>query len=413
MNSTRDNAARETYGPPMWPPLKKLGAVLDRWQREYPEAVKVSAPGESVQGRPVWAVRLTDPTVDDENKEHVLITALHSGVERSATMTIFHLMEWLLSGEPLTREILRRQARVCMPVPNPDGYLEEKHDGCLLKDWTLEGPKEPDKLPEAAAVQKIMDEYQPELYADIHGISMDFERYIMAETSCWSYFPGGGPCYHREIIRLMDEAALAEGYPSDLQESDSEHLFLGTWTGRPIHAPTYCYNLYHTILVPSEVAWERSGLLRHRRLLQIGNETWPSEYYPGYPTRVIMRKYHVVTAYGQTAAARRRSRVELWSKQGQITHGMNDPIVEGKILYVCATSPNATEKWLGDPTFEALAPKLAQHPRMNSGPIARFMEGWPRGDNCPEAFVALRKGGVKGRDEVRLEEATPIEHGLS
>ena len=60
MNSTRDNAAREICFSPMWPPLEKLGALLDRWQREHPETVQVSAPGESVQGRPVWAVRLTD-----------------------------------------------------------------------------------------------------------------------------------------------------------------------------------------------------------------------------------------------------------------------------------------------------------------------------------------------------------------
>ena len=56
------------------------------------------------------------------------------------------------------------------------------------------------------------------------------------------------------------------------------------WLGRPnVYAAIYCYHHYHTLVSASEVGWERSGLLRHRRLLEIGNETWPGEYYRGYP----------------------------------------------------------------------------------------------------------------------------------
>jgi len=398
------------------PPFERIQALLQKWAADHPDIVQLETAGKSVQGRPVYAARLTDPASDNEDKEHVLITALHSGVERTGTTTVLCLMEWLLSSDALAREILQRQVIVCMPVPHPDGYVLGQH-GRIYTDWTLEGPKDPDNMPEAVAVKKIMDQYQPEVHADIHGLSMEFERYTMLENSASSYSNLALRCYHRDIIRLMDEAALAEGYASDWQESDAERIFWGpeldsmsekVWGGRPrVYAATYCYNLYHTIIAASEVCWERSGLLRHRRLLRIGNEVWP-KYYPGYPTRVIMSNhYHMITAYGTTAAARRRSRVELWNKQRQLAHGHADPSIEGKILYVCATTPAAARRWLRDKTLKEFAARLAEHPRIHVQPIQRFVEGWPRGQNHPQAFLPIQGGAAAA------EQAAPIEHGLS
>ena len=375
MNAQTEDSAQVDYGPPIWPPFEKLEAVLKSWEREHPDVMRLEIPGKSVQGRPVYAVRLTDPDADDEHKEHALVTGLHSGVERSATTTIFYLMEWLLSGAPRAREILRRQIVVCLPVPNPDCYVRGEH-GYVYSEWTPDGPKDAAGMPEAVAVQAVMDQYQPEVHADIHGLSMDFERYIMLENSGSSYSNSALRSYHREIIRQMDEAALAEGYPSDLQEADSERMLWGPeldsmshklWTGRPrFYAATYCYHRYHTLPCTSEVSWERSGFLRHRRLLEVGTDIWLSEYYPGYPVRVIRsNNYHQIVAYGQTAAARRRSRVELWNKQQQLTQGMIDPFVEGKLLYLCATSPDARARWLGDPTVKSFAAKLAGSTRVD------------------------------------------------
>ena len=165
-------------------------------------------------------------------------------------------------------------------------------------DWTLKGPRDPKNVPEAVFVQRLIDQFQPELLADIHGTNLDFERYIMFETSGTSYSNNALRPYYREIIRQMDEAALAEGFPSDTAESNAERIFFGPgladmpsrcWLGRPrCYGAIYAYYHFHTIVSASEVGWDRSGVLRHRRLLQIGNERWPGEYYPGYPTRVIL-----------------------------------------------------------------------------------------------------------------------------
>ena len=168
------------------------------------------------------------------------------------------------------------------------------------------------------------------------------------------------------------------------------------WLGRArVYAAIYCYYRYHTLVSASEVGWERSGVLRHRRLLQIGNETWPGEYAAGYPTRVVMSNTHAkLTAYGATAAARRASRVELWNKLPQLTLGIVDPVVEGRAMCVCATSPAAARKWLSGRSLAAVVEGLRSHPRMNAAAIAEFADGWPAGQNSPEAYLALQSGAM-------------------
>jgi len=405
---------------------------------------------DSVQGRPVYVAELTDPAAESDGKEHVLLTALHCGVERNMATTILCVMEWLLSDDARARETLRRQKIVCMPVPNPDAYVTGEH-GDVCGPWTLEGPPDPETMPEAMAVKATMDEYQPEVHADIHGLSLAFEKYICFESSGSSYSNFALRPYHRDIMGLMDEAALAEGYPSDRQEADAERMLWGPqlqdmsaklWIGRPrIYAPTYCYNRYHTLVSLSELCWEHSGLVRLRRLFEIGNDVWPGEYYPGYPTRVTASNiYHMIAAYGETAAARRKSRVELWNKQDQLTFGRCDPTIEGKVLFVCATTANATRTWLkhertaqeteADPTDHNRLPKditlaqflsrMEQHPVVHAEPLRHFAAGWPAGQNGSEAFLGLWNRGwpldysrPEPETATSADDGPPIEHGLA
>jgi hypothetical protein len=116
----------------------------------------------------------------------------------------------------------------------------------------------------------------------------------------------------------------------------------------------------------------------------------------------------MVTAYGQTASMRGRSRVERWNKLSQITLGLLDPVVEGRAVGVCATSTSAAKKWLSAPSLKAVVSALGGHPGMNAEAIARFVEGWPGGQNNPEAFFALEGGGGTAEPG----EESPILHGL-
>lgn len=410
----------ESHEGPVWPPFEKMQARLEKWQRQHPDIVQVQVLGESAQGRPIYAVRLTDPAGDDEEKEHVLLTNPHVGAERSGGTAMFATMQWLLSGDRLARKVLRQQLIVCMPVVNPDGYVHERSTNILGKrqytNWTPDGPEDPPNNPEGVAIQRMLDELQPEVHAEYHGTNMSFAGYIMTESSGASWSNVALRPYYYRIVQLMDEAAEAEGFPSATLESDAERAYWGPeldqfnmsdmlWMGRSrFYAAIYAYYHYHTLPLASEIAWDRSGVARHRRLLQIGNEVWPGEYYPGYPTRVIMcNEFHKIVAYGRTAAARRRSRVELWNKQRQIVHGMNNPQTDGKVLYVCTTSRTARERWLKDTTIKGFVQNLREHPKVSHNVIRRFVKRRLGGPDTARFFL-------QGEGDA---EDSPIEHGLA
>ena len=409
-----------------WPTWDEIREQLEAWEREFPASLRLETMGHTAGGRPLLAAELTDQDSDPEDKEHVLITANHSGArERTATTGILSLMRWLLSGDDLARKTLQRQTVVCVPVGVPDSYdgelgVTNAHGLNPCNDWTLDGPVDPEHHPEGVALQALMDRYRPEVHSDYHGLDLTFPGHFSYENSGASYGNSSLRSYHHRLIELMDEAALEEGYPSDRLEEDGERLLWGPelesishklWSGRPrVFAGMYCYSRYHSLVLHSEVYWERSGFLRHRRLLQVGNEVWPGELYAGYPTRVtVPGGFNMVVAHGQTASARRRSRVELWNKQRQIVHGQVNPAKEGQVLYVCATTPQASERWLGDRALRSVAGRLSQHPSIDVGSILPLVRRYPDypGQWGAEANLGLHGGGAA------QEEAGTIEHGLS
>jgi hypothetical protein len=261
-----------------------------------------------------------------------------------------------------------------------------------------------------------MDELQPEVHADLHGMSLGFAGYQVLENSGVSYSNPALQPYHPEICGLMDDAALSAGYCSDRPAADDEVLLWGPdlngiadrlWRGRPrYYAALYAYHHFHTLTLASEVGWEESGVARHRALLEVGNRVWPGEFYPGYPTRVVAsNSYHQVTAFGTSAGERRRSRCELWSRRGQLTLGMVDPNVQGRAVALCATQPASARQWLQAPHLAAWLNRLAGHPAVAIEPLRSFFAGWPAGQNAPEPVLAVEWPGA-------VSQSRPIERGL-
>lgn len=423
-DAPRTPSPTELGGPAIWPPYAKIEAVLKHWAAEHPERLKLEELGPSVEGRTVYAVTMTDPDVPTDDKEHALVTALHAGIERGAATTVMGIIEWFLSDDPLAADILRNQVVVFLPLPDPDRY-ENGVPTPIYGSWNAEGPLNPDKVPEAVYVQEVFDRFQPDLHADIHGVSLDFEKYIMFECSATSYSNPALRPFHREIIRQMDEAALAAGFPSDTGEADAERIFGGqglaniarrTWSGRPrYYAATYLYDRFHTLIGASEVAWERSGLVRHQRLLEIGNERWPGYYHTGYPNRVIMGNTHAqLVSYGQTASARRASRVELWSRMDEFSFGTLDPAMEGRASAFLATSAEA-DHYLQDQQISEVLARLENHPRINHAAVREFFQGWPAGQNGPTPQLHLtRRAPENAPAEGDAAPAPkPLKHGAS
>jgi hypothetical protein len=426
-DTSRIPPATELGGPPIWPHYESIEAVLIHWAKQGSDQYELEELGASVDGRTIYAVTMTDPDVPNENKEHALVTALHAGIERGAATTVMSIIEWFLSGDPRAADILRNQVIVFLPLPDPDRY-EKGHFTPIYTEWNVDGPLKPNEIPEAVYVQQVFDRFQPDLHADIHGTSLDFKKYIMFESSGAAYSNSAVRPYHRDIMRQMDQAALDAGFPCDTLESDAERIFGGpglsnmsrkTWYGQPrFYAATYLYYHFHTLISATETAWERSGLIRQQRLLTIGNERWPGEYYPGYPNRVIMGNTHAtLVAYGQSAEARRRSRLELWNRMDEFTFGTLDPAMEGRASAFLATSASADQDYLGDITLQETLMRLEKHPRINHTAVADFFHDWPAGQNGPHPQLYVTHRVQEKARTPESEGASPaaelLKHGAS
>ncbi len=360
--------------------------TLRYWSEKHPEWVELEAAALTHEGSLIFLMRITDQATPDEDKQVCLITALHCGPERSGTTTILHLIEWLIGDSPDAVETRRKQIVLLMPIVNPYAFFItdrfgnsqgiEPYTGAGMNpytggsgvNWDFEAMtfKELDKSPEISAVLSIVDKYQPEVHADIHGIGL--QEYPLEELDDRKMYQGQtmfevtGSAYSNYALRPWDwrvtEAIIAAGveagYPSDRFEADAQRGYWGPalnllsdklWRGRPFfYTAHYGAVKYHTMVSTFEVGWEQSGVARLKGLLNIGNKVWEGEQVPGYPVdRVKPFIGHFITAYGTNASQRRESRVELWDRQGAFSQGMLYPQTAGRDTYLVALTEKGSQ----------------------------------------------------------------------
>lgn len=373
-----------------YPSIEEMKRGLRRWQAKHPQRLKVQSVGKTLAGRDVLLCKVTDASVDDVDKQVVLITTTHGGREYNSSTSALHLVKWLIGNSPLARETRRRQIVLVMPACAPDAYAEKRYPGVMPDDettikgegnpclsyWSWTGVMRPDINPEAVAIAKVMDRYMPDVHADLHGFPE--ADAFMPESTGISWGSGLSRCHNPEVIQRMNIAADRQGFglrvtdgefsagavrvtapinvpyrPDSLRKRDHQqldkdipghHFFM-----RPanISSCTFSYHRYHALSFTMEIGYEQSALARLQGLLEIGNQVWYSEYFHGYPTNHMGNGLLVALAgWGATAAERRRSRVELWSKFGQFCFGYANPPQRGELIAMCATTPQGAKRFL-------------------------------------------------------------------
>jgi acetyl esterase/lipase len=371
-------SAEETYAPMHRLTWEEYAGTLNHWRKQHPKIATLEARGMSGQNMPVYLLKITDSTVPDTDKQVCLITALHSGPERTGTTGALAFAEWLLGDDPLAVETRRRQIVLVMPVINPlamfytdrfrnehgvDPYTGMGRVGKLwdVKSLTLTKPED---APELAAVLSVVDQYRPEVHADLHGTGLQeyapdqlgtrqmYHGQIMTEVTGAAYSNYALRPWDWRVTEAMIAAGREAGFPSDRFEADAQRTFWGPelaplgrklWHGMPMfYSAHYGYAKYHTMLITQEVAWEQSVVARMKGLMRIGNGVWNDERTAGYPVN-RMRHFvgHYVTAYGGNASEMRESRVELWNQQGDFALGFLYPQTVGRESLVVATTAAA------------------------------------------------------------------------
>src|SRR5688572_5493083 len=269
------------------PSPEDLEKGFSSWARKHPDSFTFESRGKSMEGRPILMGRITDRRVADADKQVVLFTSCHGAKELNATTGLLRLMKWLVSDDAEAAEIRKRQIVLIVPYADPDhialGLLKQTriiYSGTTESGgqlWTIDGVTQPEKYPEAAALQRIMDEYRPELYIDYHGLNYAEQTMWDSTGISWGC-PVSRPFLH-DIPRMIDDATEAQGFlVTRGEQDDGKILTTSKIPGYPAYlfylrhptsnAATYAYAKYHTLGFIMECGSEERILAATKAALQ-------------------------------------------------------------------------------------------------------------------------------------------------
>ena len=107
--------------------LDEIVQNLDELYQDYPNLVaeKISI-GQSLEGRDIWALKMSDNPNIDEDEAEVLYTGLHHAREPMSYMNLFYYMNWLVENyetDQMAKDILDNRELWFIPAINPDGLI--------------------------------------------------------------------------------------------------------------------------------------------------------------------------------------------------------------------------------------------------------------------------------------------------
>jgi len=100
---------------------------LDDLTNLYPEIIssKISI-GQTLEGRDIWLIKVSDNPNADENEPEALYTGLHHAREPMSYMNLFYFMHWLgenYENDPLASHLVNNRELWFIPAVNPDGLV--------------------------------------------------------------------------------------------------------------------------------------------------------------------------------------------------------------------------------------------------------------------------------------------------
>lgn len=109
--------------------LAEMENILDTMALLYPNLITIKQPAggiQSIEGRNIWYVKISDNPGQDENETEILYTALHHAREPESLSQLIYYMWYLLENYATDNEIkglIDNTEMFFMPCLNPDGYV--------------------------------------------------------------------------------------------------------------------------------------------------------------------------------------------------------------------------------------------------------------------------------------------------
>ncbi len=134
----RDEGLMVNFGP--YYTYAEATAQLDSIHAQYPDLTteKISI-GLSIEGRDIWAMKISDHPDQDEGEPAVLLTGVHHAREPIGCTITIEFAKYLLSHygtDPLITWLVDNRELWIVPIVNPDGYVynEFSSDGYWRKN---------------------------------------------------------------------------------------------------------------------------------------------------------------------------------------------------------------------------------------------------------------------------------------
>ncbi|MFH0982655.1 MAG: M14 family zinc carboxypeptidase [Planctomycetota bacterium] len=108
-----------------WPTYSEIGPALQTYETTYPNLCKRYDLGLSVGGRHLWAIRISDDVLVEEDEPEFKYIATMHGDEIVGTKMCMMLIDFLLTNygtDPQATNIVNEVELWIVPLMNPDGY---------------------------------------------------------------------------------------------------------------------------------------------------------------------------------------------------------------------------------------------------------------------------------------------------
>ncbi len=107
--------------------LDELNNRFDELHNQYPEIISNKIViGQSIEGRDIWAFKVSDNPEQDEDEPEVLFTGLTHAREPLGMMNLIYFVQTLCEGyndDPELTFLIKNRELWFIPVVNPDGYV--------------------------------------------------------------------------------------------------------------------------------------------------------------------------------------------------------------------------------------------------------------------------------------------------
>ncbi len=115
----------------------EMVAELERTAARYPAITRLASIGRSYEGRPIWALKISDNARVDEAEPEVLFESMAHSREPLALEMNLYLIRLLTQGygsDAKIRSLVDSREIWIIPMLNPDGVMHDVSGG-RLKSW--------------------------------------------------------------------------------------------------------------------------------------------------------------------------------------------------------------------------------------------------------------------------------------